>query len=317
MANWNNPTLTSTYTNFVQECKDRDTDSATMFGASGTNVPTGAIRWNTSTSIFERWSGSAWVAQPVSIAGGGTGATTQTAARTALGLVIGTNVQAYATTLTTLAGLTPTLNNFIVGSGSTWTSQPASTARTNLGAQTQNTKLDNISATTFAADQFIYFTSATAVAATPITSVARTLLSQSTQAQLRSTGLGLGSLAVLNTINNSNWSGTDLAIENGGTNASTALQAKRNLGIYPGYVASDGTGTFVPGWTSTHPSTGNYTITHNLGLTDYVVVANATAIISNGRHISVSKGNNSFSVRIFEGGSGNAADADWNFILTN
>jgi hypothetical protein len=62
MANWANPTLTSNYTNFVTEVKDRDTDAAVWFeGVTPTNTPTNAKRLNTSTGRFEKWNGTAWV----------------------------------------------------------------------------------------------------------------------------------------------------------------------------------------------------------------------------------------------------------------
>lgn len=61
MANWNNPTLTSLYTDFLTELKARDTDLALQFD-SGTlsNIPTGAIRWNSTVNRWQKWSGSAW-----------------------------------------------------------------------------------------------------------------------------------------------------------------------------------------------------------------------------------------------------------------
>ena len=61
MANWSNPLLTSTYTNFLTEVKDRDTDLALQFdGTTTTNIPTNTIRWNSSVNRWQKWNGSSW-----------------------------------------------------------------------------------------------------------------------------------------------------------------------------------------------------------------------------------------------------------------
>ena len=69
----------------------------------------------------------------LAIGDGGTGATSASAARTALGLVIGTNVQAFDAQLSDIAGLTPSDSNFIVGNGSNFVLESGATARASLG----------------------------------------------------------------------------------------------------------------------------------------------------------------------------------------
>ena len=58
--------------------------------------------------------------------------------RSDLGLVIGTNVQAFDADLTTLGGLSKTDGNFIVGNGSAWVAESGATARTSIGLGTSN-----------------------------------------------------------------------------------------------------------------------------------------------------------------------------------
>ncbi len=67
------------------------------------------------------------------IANGGTGATTASGARTALGLAIGTDVQAYDAQLADVAGLTPTDNGVIIGNGTNFVVESGATLKTSLG----------------------------------------------------------------------------------------------------------------------------------------------------------------------------------------
>lgn len=69
----------------------------------------------------------------LAVAHGGTGASTAANARTNLGLVIGTDVQAYDAGLADIAGLAVTDGNVIVGDGTNWVAESGATARASLG----------------------------------------------------------------------------------------------------------------------------------------------------------------------------------------
>lgn len=61
MANWSNPTLSSLYTDFLSQLKDRDVDIALQFdGTTSSNIPTNAIRWNSTSNRWNKWNGSSW-----------------------------------------------------------------------------------------------------------------------------------------------------------------------------------------------------------------------------------------------------------------
>jgi len=69
----------------------------------------------------------------LAIANGGTGSTTDSDARTALGVAIGSDVQAYDAALDDISGLALTDGNFIVADGTNWVAESGATARTSLG----------------------------------------------------------------------------------------------------------------------------------------------------------------------------------------
>uniref|UniRef100_UPI0035153038 tail fiber domain-containing protein n=1 Tax=Ekhidna sp. TaxID=2608089 RepID=UPI0035153038 len=139
--------------------------------------------------------------------------------RTTLGLVIGTDVQAYDADLTTYAGITPSAN-----------------VQTMLGSTDNATIRSNIGLGSIAI-QAANGVNITGGSITGITDLAiadgGTGASTATAAR---TNLGLGTIATQNansvTISGGSVTGiTDLAIADGGTGASTAANARTNLGL--------------------------------------------------------------------------------------
>ncbi len=211
------------------------------------------------------WSGTA-----VAVEKGGTGATTASAARTNLGLVIGTNVQAPLVAGTDY--LTPT------GSAASLTNFPTFNQNTTGNAATATTA-GNITATT------------------------------------NTTLTSLSNLATVGTITSGVWSGTAVAVEKGGTGATTASAARSNLGLVIGTNVQAplvaGTDYLVPtgsaasltnfptfnqntsGNAATATTAGNITATTNTTLTSLSSLATVGTITSgvwSGTAVAVEKG---------------------------
>jgi hypothetical protein len=298
-----------------------DACTVKVTGQTGVAVPAGKsmLLFNNGTDVVNAIThlASLTLATDLALADGGTGASDASGARTSLGLVIGTDVQAYDADLTALGGLAVTDGNFIVGNGTTWVAETGATARTSLGLGSIATQAS----------------SAVAITGGTITGITDLALADggtgASDASGARTSLGLGSIATQASsavaITGGTITGiTDLALADGGTGASDASGARTSLGLVigtdvqaydadltalGGLAVTDG--NFIVGNGTTWVAETGATARTSLGLGSIATQASSAVAITGGTITGITD------LTVADGGTGSSTLAANNVLLGN
>ena len=203
--------------------------SATLAAVAG-----GTYAGATSITTLGTVSTGTWQGSTVAVAYGGTGATNAADARANLGLVIGTNVQAYDAELAALAGTTSAADAlpYFTGLGTATT-----TTLTSFGRSLIDDASSGDARTTLGL-----------VIGTDVQAYNSTLA-----AVAGGTYVGATSITTLGTVGTGVWQGSEVEIAYGGTGATNASDARSNLGLaigsdvqaYNSTLAAVAGGTYV------------------------------------------------------------------------
>jgi hypothetical protein len=179
---------------------------------SGTTLGSG-VTGSSLTSVGTIATGT-WQGTAVGVSYGGTGSTTASGARTALGVAIGSDVQAYNATLASVAGGTYAGDDSITTVGTiaagTWNGTSIAVANGGTGSTTASGARTALGVA-IGSDVQAYSSTLGAVAGGTYT--------------------GSSSITTLGTITTGTWTGTAIAVANGGTGSTTASSARTALGL--------------------------------------------------------------------------------------
>jgi hypothetical protein len=216
------------------------------------------------------------------------GLSNYTTARSNLGLVIGTNVQAYDAELAAIAGLTSAADRlpYFTGSGTAALATFTADARTLVGGanfaamrtslglviganvQAYNANLAALSGLTLAADKLPYATGVGAMALTDLSSFARTLLDDANAGAMRGTILA-AALGANNDITSLAGLTTPLSVAQGGTGVTSlgvGAAGGSEYQVGPVHVKTGGATVTVGGSGTSGEANIDFT---SLGLTDF------------------------------------------------